>query len=460
MKASNSLRLRLLLGTLMWILATILVAGLGLSSLFHQHVARGFHAELITHLDQLTARLELDAQGLPLLHLPLTDPRFDRPLSGLYWQIDRIQAPDKALLRSRSLWDQVLLVPDDSLVSGQVHQHSIQGPDNKALGLVERSLSLEGQKLRLMVAADEALMTEPLSRFRGALWLALSILAIGLVLAVLVQVFVGLRPLKRLQEALVQVRTGQSVKLQGDFPTEVRPLVDEFNQVLEQNSEVVERARTQAGNLAHALKMPLTILANSAQNAEVKESELARTVLAQVAVARAQVDYQLARARAAASGKASRTLTRLAPVVAGLVRTMERLHIERHLQLHSSAIPEHWIFRGEEQDLQEMLGNLLDNACKWAKARVSLDVALERDWLLLAIEDDGPGLDDSKWEQVVRRGVRADEQRPGSGLGLAIVDDLAELYGGELRLETARLGGLRAVLRLPAHGIRVLRRND
>lgn len=454
MNPSGSLRVRLLLGTLVWILATILVAGLGLSGLFRQHVAQGFHAELATHLDQLTARLELDGQGQPLLSLPLTDPRFDRPLSGLYWQIDGLagpnQQPHKALLRSRSLWDQVLLVSDDSLVSGQIHQHRIQGPDNKALGLVERSLSLEGQKLRLLVAADEALMTEPLRRFQGELWLALGILAVGLILAVLVQVFVGLRPLKRLQEALVQVRTGQSARLEGDFPTEVRPLVEEFNQVLVQNAEVVERARTQAGNLAHALKTPLTILANSAQGAEAKEGELARIVLTQVQAARTQVDYQLARARAAASGKTSRMQTRLAPLVAGLMRTMERLHIERDLEFQTREIPQHWAFRGEEQDLQEMLGNLLDNACKWARARVSLDVALEGDWLLLAVEDDGPGLDDSTREQVVRRGVRADEQRPGSGLGLAIVDDLAGLYGGELRLEAADLGGLRAVLRLPA----------
>lgn len=454
MKPSGSLRVRLLLGTLVWILATILVAGLGLSGLFRQHVAQGFYAELSTHLDQLTARLELDAQGQPLMRLPLTDPRFDRPLSGLYWQIDDIagpsQPPHKALLRSRSLWDQVLKVPDDALVSGQIHRHRIQGPDDKSLGLVERSLSLEHQKLRLMVAADEALMTEPLSRFRGALWLALVILGIGLVLAVLVQVFVGLLPLKRLQEALVQVRIGQSTRLEGDFPTEVRPLVEEFNQVLAQNAEVVERARTQAGNLAHALKTPLTILANSAQSAGAKETELARTVLAQVAAARTQVDYQLARARAAASGKLPWMQTRLAPLVAGLVRTMGCLYIERHLALHSSEIPGHWAFRGEEQDLQEMLGNLLDNACKWARVEVRLEVELEGDWLLLVVEDDGPGLDEGTREQVIRRGVRADEQRPGSGLGLAIVDDLAELYGGELRLEVAGLGGLRAVLRLPA----------
>lgn len=458
---SGSLRVRLLLGTLVWILVTILVAGMGLVGLFRLHIANSFHAELTTHLDQLTARLELDAKGQPLLSIPLSDPRFDRPLSGLYWQLDRMagaaQEPELGLLRSRSLWDQSLKAPEDNLEPGRIHLHRIQGPDARPLGMVERNLSLEHQRLRLLVAADEALMAEPVARFQGELWLALGILGLGLALAVLVQVFVGLLPLKRLQQALVRVGTGQSSRLEGCFPAEVTPLVEEFNSVLDQNAQVIERARTQAGNLAHALKTPLTILANSAQTAEARDGPLAAVVMAQVEVARSQVDYHLARARGAASSKLPWTQTRLAPVVATLVRTMQRLHIERQLSFDIQRIPDDWAFRGEEQDLQEMLGNLLDNACKWARSRVSLEVVLEAGWLLLTIADDGPGLDEGQRQQVMRRGIRIDEQMPGSGLGLAIVDDLAQLYGGTLQLEASSSGGTQVRLRLPAispHSVR------
>lgn len=456
---ARSLRLRLLLGTLVWIIASILIAGLGLAGLFRQHVANGFHAELTTHLDQLTARLELDAMGQPILSLPLSDPRFDRPLSGLYWQIDRLTpakpGQESALLRSRSLWDQRLQVPNDSLIQGRIHQHRIPGPDAKALGLVERSLSLDGQSLRLMVAADEALMAEPVARFQTQLWLALGLLGSGLGLAALVQVFIGLRPLKALQAALVEVRTGRRGQLEGRFPVEITPLIEEFNRVLTQNAEVVERARTQAGNLAHALKTPLTILSNAAQASQGQagdrdEDSLAALVLTQVEQARSQVDYHLARAKAAASRHLPGAVTLLMPQIKALVRTMERLHLDRQLEIQIQSIPPNLAFRGEEQDLQEMLGNLLDNACKWAQTRVAIEALHQGDWLLLRIEDDGQGLEDAQRQAVLGRGVRSDEHTPGTGLGLAIVADLAQLYGGDLQLHKAKLGGLGVLLRLPA----------
>lgn len=460
----NSLRLRLLAGTLFWIAASIVVAGWGLSNLFQRHVETQFHAELKTHLDQLTAQLMLDDKGRPALALPLSDPRLSRPYSGCYWQVDEIKAEastTNGLLRSRSLWDHVLVPPPDTPADGEIHQHRIVGPEGKMLGLVERSVRIDDtpdgkpRSFRLIAAADEALMSEPVARFSGALWLALGILGMGLVLAALVQVFIGLAPLRKLHAALGKVRSGETPQLDGDFPVEIMPLVDEFNTVLAQNAEVVERARTQAGNLAHALKTPLSVLANAADAAgrmdgEAEHKNLARLVCEQVGTARKQVDYHLSRAQAAAAIRMPGARTPVAPIVDGLVRTMRHIHAERHLALTIGQIPETLAFRGEAQDLQEMLGNLLDNACKWAARRVDVSADTEDGNLRIYIDDDGAGLAAEQRNAVIRRGVRADEQVPGSGLGLAIVDDLARLYGGEVTLADSPLGGLRSVLTLPA----------
>ena len=271
----HSLRIRLLVGTLFWIAGTILVAGWGLGALFHQHVEAQFHAELRTHLDQLTTQLALNAQGRAQLALPLSDPRFGRPYSGYYWQVDEMEPTGASiapgLLRSRSLWDVALAVPQDVLAQGDMHVHRVTGPQGKGLSVVERSVRIDDgpdgkpHTLRLLVAADVELMAEPVSRFNGALWLALGVLGAGLVLAAVVQVSVGLSPLRTLRTALARVRGGETQRLDGDFPIEVTPLVEEFNTVLAHNADVVERARTHAGNLAHALKTPLSVLANAAQ---------------------------------------------------------------------------------------------------------------------------------------------------------------------------------------------------
>ncbi|MBP9805952.1 MAG: sensor histidine kinase [Candidatus Accumulibacter sp.] len=454
--ARASLRIRLLAGTLFWIVASIIVAGWGLSSLFHQHVAMQFHSELQTHLDQLTAQLSFDEQGRPILSSPVSDPRLRRPYSGLYWQIDDLAGKAGTVagaLRSRSLWDDVLVVPRDIPADGTIHQHRVTGPGGTLLGMVERTvrisdgLDVPSRTFRLIVAADERLMLQPVARFNDALWLALGVLGAGLVIAALVQVIVGLAPLRKLRTALERVREGATPRLEGEFPAEVTPLVDEFNTVLAQNGEVVERARTQAGNLAHALKTPLSVLANAAAG---RDDELARLVVAQVAAANRQVHYHLARAQAAAALRVPGARTPLRPVLEGLLRTMHRIHAARPLELLLQPIPETLAFRGDEQDLQEMLGNLLDNACKWADRRVDIHADRDGQSLAIRVDDDGRGLAASARDAVLRRGVRADQQVQGSGLGLSIVDDLARLHGGTLTLADSPLGGLRVLLTLPA----------
>ncbi|QAU35071.1 sensor histidine kinase [Janthinobacterium sp. 17J80-10] len=450
----DSLRLRLLAGTLVWILASIAVAGWGLDGLFRRHVEQQFDAELKTHLDQLTANLVFDERGQPSLSAPLSDPRLSRPLSGLYWQIDRLNRGDapvlRGLLRSRSLWDTVLEVPHDALGDGAIHRHRIGGPQAARLGVVERMLYPSGRPdlpLRLIVAADEALMDAPAQRFGGMLWLALGILGAGLAVTAVVQVAVGLAPLSHLHKALSAVRNGEAQQLTGDFPAEIGPLVDEFNTVIAQNAEVVARARTQSGNLAHALKTPLSVMSNAAA---LEQGEFARLVGEQVETARRQVEYHLKRARVAAAVNVPGARTGVALALDQLAKVMRRVHAERDLDLQVFPVAGSLCFRGEEQDLHEMLGNLLDNACKWAKHRIEVRAVEEQEQVVITVADDGNGLPAARRDAMLQRGVRADEQVAGSGLGLAIVDDLARMYGGEVMLADSPLGGLQVELRLPA----------
>lgn len=465
LRLRRSLRVRLLVGTLSWIAASILVAGWGLGTLFRQHVTTQFHAELTSQLDQLSAQFTLDSQGRPQLTLALSDPRLTQPYSGYYWQVDQLAdspgGPPATLgqLRSRSLWDHVLALPADVLNDGVTHQHRVMGPQGQMLGVTERSLRIadtadgQARTFRLMTAANERLMHEPVERFNGMMWLALGLLAAGLMLAAVVQVLVGLAPLRTLQAALAKVRQAETQQLEGAFPMEIMPLIDDFNKVLAQNAEVVTRARTHAGNLAHALKTPLSVLANAADAARGKSpatAALAQLVTDQVAVARQQVDYHLSRAQVAASSRLPGARTSVQPVVDGLVRAMRRIHAERQLTLTVEPCAVSLGFRGEAQDLQEMLGNLLDNACKWAAHHVDIQARRHADTLTITVDDDGPGLAAGQRDRVMQRGVRADQQVPGSGLGLAIVDDLARLYGGQVTLADSPLGGLQAVLELPA----------
>lgn len=450
----NSLRIRLLAGTLVWIVISFLVAGWGLGQLFHQHVEAQFDVELKNHLDQLTAQLILDEQNQTQVRLLPSDPRFNKPLSGLYWQIDRIAAggeqPTKAVLRSRSLWDETLAVQANTLADGEIHQHRIQGPQAVALRIVERTVTIDTHSLRLIVAANESLMTGAIADFKGYLWLALGILGMGLTFAASMQVFVGLAPLRSMQDALGRVRHGDTRNMEGSFPSEIMPLVNEFNTVLAQNAEVVERARTQAGNLAHALKTPLSVLSNAANAPEKRDDDLARLVTSQVDTVRKQVDYHLSRAQAAASVQVPGMRTVVEPVIQGLVRVMRRVHADRQIEIVVLPDPANLAFRGEEQDLQEMLGNLIDNASKWARSRIEIQVSDESGKFRVSIDDDGKGIAETERDHVLKRGVRADEQVPGTGLGLAISADLARMYGGDLVLAKSTLGGLQVSLILPA----------
>ena len=468
MRRPLSLRLRLLAMTALGLTMALLLAGFVLAGLFRDEVMRQFEQGLTQQLDQLTARVAFDARGQPRVDdASLSDPRWLRPLSGLYWQIN---AQDQSiLLRSRSLWDTALANSPDVLADAAIHVHSVTSPQGESLMVLERLIrpaDAPGTQVRLLVAGDTQAVDAAVARFGGVLALSLCVLLLLLLLAAWAQVALGLAPLQALQRALMALREGRSRQIEGPVPREVQPLVDGFNDVLARNAQVVERARQQAGNLAHAIKTPLAVLGHAAESALAgpgragvrtpAESALAQTVIDQLAIARRQVDWHLARARAAAAHGLPGQRVVVEPVLRGLLRVMDKVHAQRGLQIHVTPGAPGLAFAGEEQDLQEMLGNLVDNACKWAHARVEVSVAADASggepMLLIRVQDDGPGITPQRRQAVLARGVRIDESVPGSGLGLAIVVDLAHLYGGTLVLDEAALGGLRTTLRLPASG--------
>jgi signal transduction histidine kinase len=442
--AARSLALRLIVGAGVWIAAALLAGGFVLSTLFHDTVENSFDARLVVLLESLVAVAELDAQGQPQLTRSVGEPRFDQTYSGWYWEI----AEDgKPLLRSRSLWDQELALSTVPATTGAV-QHDIVGPDDTPLRITERDITLpgSGKRLRFAVAGETSEIEDAVRSFNATLIWALGLLGLGLIVALLIQIFFGLQPLRRIRQAIVAVRTGRAQRLEGRFPLEIEPLSNELNVLIEHNAAVLERARTQVSNLAHALKTPLSVLTNEAN---ASDGPLAETVRRQTAAMRKQVDHYLARARTAAAAKVLGARADVAPVVEDLRRTLARIHIDRQIQIDTQ-LPSGLAFRGERQDLEEMLGNLADNACKWARRSVAIEARRDGGRLIFTVDDDGPGLPAEQREAVFRRGNRLDERVPGTGHGLAIVREIAELYEGSVALDDSPRGGLRATLSLPA----------
>ncbi|MFG6489274.1 sensor histidine kinase [Roseateles sp. BYS78W] len=435
---------------------TLVTCGLLLSALFRDHVRQQFIERLTADLDQVLARLEVDGQGQPSLDATrLSDPRWTRPHSGLYWQVDGAGAAGKpGLLRSRSLWDEDLVAPQDMPVQGELHVHEVLNHRKEPLLLIERGLHADGasQPWRVMVAASTGPLERAAARFDKVLLVALTVLLLLLCAGAVLQVTLGLAPLGRLRVALSALRDGQTQRLEGHYPSEVQPLVDDLNGVLDRQASTLERARAQAGNLAHALKTPLAILGQGAANAassDAARDELPALVLDQMQLARRHIDWHLARARAAAAQGLGGLRTPLQPVVDGLVRVMQKVHAGRTLSIRAD-VDARLAFAGESQDLQEMLGNLLDNACKAARTQVLVSAVQTGRLLRVTVDDDGPGIPAAQVTEALKRGSRLDETTPGSGLGLAIVQELATLYGGSVTLGTSPLGGLLVTLTLQA----------
>lgn len=441
----KSLTFRLIVGASLLCGATLLVAYIVLSALFNLHLRHGVDADLIDRLDDLAAGLETMPDGaISLAHEPDV-PKYQRQLSGQYWQIE---APGLPPIRSRSLWDARLPVPAPGATLGEIDLREIEGPRAERLRLAQRTLQfpLPTAPVTFSAAADLGPVLAAARQFSQILAATLAILGVGLVSAVVLQVRVGLRPLDRIKAALAAIRAGTVQRLSGDAPTEIAPLAQELNALLDHHRNLIDRARGQAGDLAHALKTPLAILRNELENEAAPDRKLA---LEQISSMTDAVHHHLARAQAAGGGGLLGVRADAARAIEALARTLPRMS-GRDLAVEIGLASQPLWFAGEAQDLSELLGNLLDNACKWAAGAVRITAARAGDRLKIEIGDDGPGIAADQHATALQRGGRLDERKPGSGLGLTIALDLATLYGGSLSLGQSPLGGLKVELDLPA----------
>ena len=436
----------------MWAVLGLAAGGWVLSEAFGSAVRDNFDTALQVDLDGLIAAAEPDAYGSINLRGQYLNRRFERAYSGLYWQIEPEGLP---VMFSHSLLDRTLH-PQDLKNTQDFWWGTAEGPLDHRLRVLVKHVKFpvtatktpkDFKAYTFIVAGDMASVDASIAEFNSTIFWSFAALFVGLVAAVFLQVRVGLQPLRRVEQSLARIRDGSAQRLEGHFPAEIAPLAAELNSLIEHSAEVVGRARTHVSNLAHFLKTPLTVLRSEA---EAAPGPLADSVMKQVGIMRRQVDHYLTRARSAGALNVLGNRTPVAPVLEDLARVLHRIHAERGIAI-AVECPADLYFRGERQDLEEMAGNLMDNACKWARSAVTATATrVEGRSFCLTVADDGHGLASEDLGRVTSRGERLDETVPGSGLGLSIVRDISKLYGGGLVLEKAALGGLSAALTLPA----------
>ena len=459
----SSLTTRLLISAGAWSVVVIVATGLILSSLYRDAVERAFDERLEVFVKGLIAEISFADDGSLHVNRALPEPRFSFPLSGWYWQIDPTASSTVGSISSPSLLDQMLdfsvmpaLMPSDAIYQEVPAAFYIIGPGGEELRAIRRPIKFQSNEELLIftVAGNANNIAEAERSFNSTLILALSILGLGLVFAAFLQVRYGLRPVRELRDALQEIRVGTERRITGKYPSEIAPLSNEVNALLDANEEVIERARTHVGNLAHALKTPLSVLSNEVQ---ATKGTLKDKLEEQLLLMRRHIDHYLERARVAASANIIGVSTEVEPVIAGIVRTLKKIHGHRMIEVKVECRSD-IRFIGEKQDLEEMVGNLLDNAFKWTNGKIKLSVVLDdakisqgKQMVSIEIEDNGPGITEEQCAEVMKRGSRLDESKPGSGLGLSIVADIAAIYRGSFVLNRAELGGLSAKLVLPAH---------
>lgn len=454
---TNSLSFRLIFTSAVVAVVLLVSAAFLLAYLFQQALERNFDARLRAILEGLLANVELTTDGSPFMSGRIPDPRFTIPLSGWYWQVSPPRHRTLRDLASESSLEKRLVPAEADLQTrgpDGVASFYIKDSNGTQLRAIEQKLKLfGGEEFSFLVAGNfDELKTEILA-FQRALYGVLALLGFGLLLAIFLQVRVAMQPMQRMQQALSAIRAGKAERLEGEFPDEMQPVAEELNLLILAGTEIIDRARTQVGNLAHALKTPLSVLTNEAQG---NKSGFGTKVSEQVQIMRDHVNLYLDRARRAARAQTLGAATDVEPVLAALGRTIMRINQDRGVKIDVS-VASGLKFRGETQDLEEMAGNLIDNAAKWSKQTVKISAAPiidpidgTQNWLMITVDDDGPGLPAGKRAEAVKRGKRLDETKPGSGLGLSIVTETAGMYSGNLILGDAELGGLRVQLRLPA----------
>ncbi len=452
----NSLAFRLLASSSAIALVLLVSASLLLNAIFQQALEHNFDLRLKAALDGILANVALADDGQIKLQGPVADARFALPLSGWYWQVTSPTGGQR-LLASPSLLDQQLEpVPVDAArdLDG-VASYSTRDSSGNLLRVMDQRIKLFNQNAdyEFLVSGNFDELKAEVASFQQTLYLVMALLGAALLGAIFAQVRFSLRPLQEMQHQLNDIRGGKIELLPDHFPEEIQPVADELNLLVQSNFEIIDRARMQVGNLAHALKTPISVLANESRNST---TPLAIKVREQIDAMRDHVNLYLDRARRAARAQAIGSVTEVEPVLQSLARTLQRINADRGLSITVQA-PAGLRFRGERQDLEEMVGNLMDNACKWAKSSVIVKAASlprpaddARGWLLITVEDDGPGIPADQRAEALKRGRRLDETKPGSGLGMSIITETAGMYSGMLDLAAASSGGLRANLRLPA----------
>lgn len=456
---SNSLSLRLTVSAAAVALVLLALASIVLSSLFQQALERNFDARLRAVLDSLSANVFPGPDGSPQLTGNMADTRFTLPESGWNWQVLPPKPGQKPLLSPSLLASPI---PFDAKLLGtrdadRITSFAFVNVAGQRLRAMEQRITfkdIDGEYSFLVTGNFDELRQEVQS-FSNGLYGSLALLGLGLLGAIFFQVRYAMKPMAEMQQKLTDIRAGKIEMLHGNFPTEMQPVADEMNLLIQSNFEIIDRARMQVGNLAHALKTPISVLTNEARESP---GGLADKVKEQINVMRDQVNLYLDRARRAARAQTIGAATDVEPVLQSLARTLQRINSEKGVVVAVSC-QAGLKFRGERQDLEEIVGNLMDNACKWSKGRVEVRGALMtgagddgRPRLLIEVDDDGPGVPAEKRATALKRGQRLDEAKPGSGLGLNIVTETAAMYNGKVELDKADLGGLRVKLVLPGIG--------
>lgn len=442
---TGSLRRRMLFIAFAWILVLLLGGGIALDKTLSGLVTRDFDDHLGDMLTAMVASAEIGPEGEVYFGRPLGDQRFLEPNSGLYWQVS---GPGHDEFPSRSLWDRTLKLKGDHF-DNQPHIYDSGQFDGEPLRVIERSVILPGSKTswQFAVAASRTDVDSQIRRIRAILIWSFVVLGLGLIAMSVAQTYYGLGPLRRVRQAIVRLREEGGSQLTEPLPLEVQPLVLELNELLAHTERQAQEARTHAGNLAHALKTPLTVITNAAT---AQADDLADTVRREALVMRRQVDHHLARARAVGRRAIGQSRATLGESVEAVVRAVERLYPETRLDLDGNRDTQVAI---ERQDLDEILGNLIENAAKYGGGSVFITMEARTSdarYCDIWIEDDGMGIPEVARNRLFTRGARLDTGKPGTGLGLAIVRDVAELYGGSIALgESEDLGGLLVTLRLP-----------
>lgn len=445
----GSLKGRLILAATVWIGAGMIVAGFALQEVFRQYATQQLYEEVYEHLDELVGLTDLKAGDVPHLLRHLSDPRYDQRFSGYYWEV---QENGRVLALSQSLEGNALAIPQKTPGDASAHPYEATGPTGKVLA-AERAVarSEDNARVRFIVGTDHRHLGKMVDSFRNTLLWSLIGFGLLLILGATVLILYALKPLQELQTSLARVRAGAENDLRGNFPSEVVPLVDELNGLLKSTSELIQRARVQAGNIAHGLKTPLAILTDEAHRIERQGlSHSAATILTQCRKMQTQIDYQTTRARAVAMRSMPGTFASVGRAADDVARALRRLHDESGVAICVD-VPAAAQVSCDPHDLNEMLANIVDNACKYATSAVRIGVgAGAADNLVhIRVDDDGKGLPPEAYEVVFGVGEQWDSRAGGSGLGLAIVRDLAQLYGGNVELEKSELGGLCVVLSLP-----------